>query len=279
MTDEEEGRVAMESTMITNEGSDADNSHTTTTTTDDALMKGTTTITTTNDNTTTTTATTTATTTTTTTTTKATEAAIGDDCDVVVEDGRKKRCRNCTSVSDEPFDVEDVKALVHNGGVPHKDYVTKSYTIGYLLDEAKGEDLYIHKHLNELILVGLAPSHPAMANTITKVTFDSNDRDLLAMKLTGTSNKKGALKTRPITPVCQVICEDGSAYVVCASVAGVLVEINKRAHANPGLVTHKSRTEGYLFIIQPTRHGLNTVQEALVSTEVYEERQNSKRLE
>eukprot|EP01116_Phalansterium_solitarium_P014750 TRINITY_DN32555_c0_g1_i1.p1 TRINITY_DN32555_c0_g1~~TRINITY_DN32555_c0_g1_i1.p1 ORF type:complete len:174 (-),score=37.71 TRINITY_DN32555_c0_g1_i1:103-624(-) len=128
--------------------------------------------------------------------------------------------------------------------------VLDRYYLQYYANDIGGEkqDHYVYQHLNQLLVVGLARTHPAVAGgvTVSKVEFNTgNKRD----RPNG-SGKKGGILLQPDSALCVLTCSDGATYTVRSCVRGSLLELNERLSAQPQLLNDKCETDGYVAIIQ-----------------------------
>ncbi|CEM34452.1 unnamed protein product [Vitrella brassicaformis CCMP3155] len=151
-------------------------------------------------------------------------------------------------------------------------FVQRYFTRLYCLDAAgcPGEDHYVLQHVNHLLVVGLAPSHPLVAaqpppgGGQLRLRFTE---EALASQVSG-KRKRGSLSLKPETTIC--VCEvdspsdaDGTRHVLSydirACVNGDLVEVNERLVDNPLLLwDERQEGEGWVAIIKAsqraTRH-------------------------
>lgn len=116
-------------------------------------------------------------------------------------------------------------------------------------------DQCIMFHSNRVCLLTLAPSHPVITEnkTIERVehTFEGYEKiDRLASQCQGKS-KKGGQKLQKNSPICALICTDGTKYVITACLGSKLVEINQTICSKPQLVKEKPLSDGFIAIIQP----------------------------
>ncbi|KYR03116.1 hypothetical protein DLAC_00611 [Tieghemostelium lacteum] len=113
------------------------------------------------------------------------------------------------------------------------------------------EDFYINIHANELCIVGLAPTHPALKQTIKKITLRDN---LLKSNVQGTK-KRGGHSLFLDTNICEVTCTDQDQsqdheFQIKNCLKGKLVELNKLLSSDPSLLQNYASTRGYLAIIE-----------------------------
>lgn len=116
-------------------------------------------------------------------------------------------------------------------------------------------DQCIMFHSNRVCLLTLAPSHPVILEdkTIVRVehTFEGYEKiDRLSSEPQGKS-KKGSQKLQKNSPICAIICSDGTKYVITACIGSKLIEINQNICTNPNLVKERPLSSGYIAIIQP----------------------------
>eukprot|EP00741_Cyanophora_paradoxa_P011781 tig00020563_g11385.t1 len=127
---------------------------------------------------------------------------------------------------------------------PEERYFARAYYLNEKNQE--GADQYVHQHTNTLCVIGLAPSHAALKRRPVKVEY----REGRNAKCTG-KRKRGSFYVQEHTPVCDVVCEDGSRWTVLARLRGHLVEVNERLLSEPGLLCSHPETQGYVGIIAP----------------------------
>lgn len=109
-------------------------------------------------------------------------------------------------------------------------------------------------HSNRLCLVTLAPTHPVIAEkkTISKIEFNFEGEqkiDRLASQPKG-KKKRGVQKLRKNSPICALLCSDGSKYIVVSGISSRLVEINTQIMTDPNIITRRPLSEGYIAILQ-----------------------------
>ena len=139
-----------------------------------------------------------------------------------------------------------------------------------------GGDLYVRLHYNEVVCVGLAPSHAALragagglpARRVTRVVF----REGIKAPTSKTDRKQGTFLT-PDSHLCFVTLDDGTSLPVCAGVKALVLETNVALEQDPDLLTRAPSTEGWLALLQP--RGKNTQKhnlEATISEDAYRAR-------
>lgn len=103
-------------------------------------------------------------------------------------------------------------------------------------------DQYVYRHANELLVVGVAPSHPLLApgRVVASVTFSDA---LLGIEVSG-KKKHGAPFVEEAAKLCSVVCTDGAVYDLVAAARGFVIEINERLLADPSLLARKVRVCG-----------------------------------
>lgn len=116
-------------------------------------------------------------------------------------------------------------------------------------------DQCIMFHSNRVCLLTIAPSHPVITEnkTIDRIEhkFEGHEKiDRLSSQPQGKS-KKGGQKLQKNSPVCALICTDGSKYVITAGISSKLIEINQLICSKPDLVKKKPLSKGFIAIIQP----------------------------
>ncbi|CAN6481224.1 unnamed protein product [Victoria cruziana] len=114
-----------------------------------------------------------------------------------------------------------------------------------------GHDQYIYRHANGLCVVGLAPTHVALAEEggITAVDFNTGKTDKSEMKVIG-KRKKNAQHLQPNSALCKVIAND-KIFIVRCCVKGSLLEVNDRLLKEPALLNTVAAREGYVAILMP----------------------------
>lgn len=146
-----------------------------------------------------------------------------------------------------------------------EDYPTPSeryYDIRLVSSEGRksffGEvgDQCIMFHSNRICLLTVAPTHPVIAEnkTVERVehTFEGFEKiDRLACQPQG-KRKKGGHKLQKNSPICALICTDGSKYCVTACLPSRLIEINQEICSKPNLVKDRPLSTGFIAILQPS---------------------------
>ncbi|XP_068236531.1 protein Abitram [Palaemon carinicauda] len=127
-------------------------------------------------------------------------------------------------------------------------------------------------HSNKLCLLTLSHHHPVLSEkkNIVKIDFDVGKFNRLENQVSG-KGKRGAQMIGPRSPLCKVICADGSSYTILAGVNGKLVEVNERLGTNPQLLSESPKEEGYLAIVLPPLRNGNVLLNRLLSKEKYKE--------
>lgn len=145
-----------------------------------------------------------------------------------------------------------------------EDYPTPSeryYDIRLVSSEGRksyfGEvgDQCIMFHSNRICLLTVAPTHPIIVEdkTIERVehTFEGFEKiDRLSCQPQG-KRKKGGHKLQKNSPICALVCTDGSKYVVTACLSSRLIEINQQIRTKPNLVKERPLSTGHIAILQP----------------------------
>ncbi|XP_066940305.1 protein Abitram-like isoform X1 [Macrobrachium rosenbergii] len=126
-------------------------------------------------------------------------------------------------------------------------------------------------HSNKLCLITLSHHHPVLSEKkdIVKVNFDVGKFNRLENQVSG-KGKRGAQMIGPRSPVCKVICADGTSYTILAGVNGKLIEVNERLDTNPQLLSESPKEDGYLAIVLPPLRNGNVLLNRLLSKEKYE---------
>lgn len=117
-------------------------------------------------------------------------------------------------------------------------------------------DQCIMFHSNRICLLTLAPSHPVIVGDKNierlEYKFEGFEKiDRLSSQPQGKS-KKGSQKLQKNSPICSIICSDGSKYVVTAGLASKLIEINSLIISKPNLIKDKPLSTGFIAILQPS---------------------------
>ncbi|XP_066940311.1 protein Abitram-like isoform X2 [Macrobrachium rosenbergii] len=102
-----------------------------------------------------------------------------------------------------------------------------------------------------------------------EVNFDVGKFNRLENQVSG-KGKRGAQMIGPRSPVCKVICADGTSYTILAGVNGKLIEVNERLDTNPQLLSESPKEDGYLAIVLPPLRNGNVLLNRLLSKEKYE---------
>lgn len=121
----------------------------------------------------------------------------------------------------------------------------------YRYNYKKGETIEEHLvlvHSNGIVLIQLAPSHPAFAKEIIEVGYNVGQLDRSSNEVKGKS-KRGGLILQEKTQLAVVKCKDGSEYKVISSLPGKLIEVNKALIENPEML--KKEGDGFVAIILP----------------------------
>lgn len=152
----------------------------------------------------------------------------------------------------------------------HKAIVDRYYTRFYFVREnAPDEDHLVLIHSNRICLVGLAPSHAALAKEIMRVDFNIGNCDRSENKVKGKS-KKGAMLLQPTSALAMVHCSDGSQYKVFSCLTGKLVEVNEALGQSPEICA-KGEGDGYIAIVLPKIDMMEAIKGSLLSEEQYRE--------
>ena len=144
-------------------------------------------------------------------------------------------------------------------------YFTRFY---YRKPDADNEDHQILIHSNRICLVGLAPSHIAVAKGIKSVDFNIGNIDRSQNHCSG-KGKKGAMNLQPSSALAIVTCNDDTQYKVISCITGKLIEVNERLIANPELLAQEG--DGYVAICLPKIENADVIKQTLISEELYKE--------
>jgi len=138
----------------------------------------------------------------------------------------------------------------------HRNAIDRYYIKFFALDVGgkSGEDQYVYRHFNKLLVIGVAPTHPLISKqTIKRVNFDVGTRNRLTNQVKG-KQKKGGIHLNPEDELCEVFCGDGAKYVLRSCVRGFLIEINESLLKNPSLLQEKPLSDGFIAIVsQPAK--------------------------
>lgn len=144
--------------------------------------------------------------------------------------------------------------------------VERSYAVGTV-------ELYqqrVYNHSNGVVLVGLAPSHPALQppRRVTAVRFDGGKRDLSKSEVKGKRKRGGAFMGNH-DRLCEVECDDGTSYTLRACVRGSLVEVNERLVQNPQLL-HGPLADAFVAVLIPKEADRITGDKAIIQERLLE---------
>jgi len=123
------------------------------------------------------------------------------------------------------------------------------------------------------MLVGLAPSHPILANKkkVVSVSFPDGEngrRDLTGMQISG-KKKHGSADMDIHSVLCTVTCEDGSSHILYACVRGKLYELNMRLKEQPSLLNDYPEAEGFIAITMCQSQRLDKELSTLMKADAY----------
>ncbi|XP_049935591.1 uncharacterized protein LOC116260495 isoform X2 [Nymphaea colorata] len=130
--------------------------------------------------------------------------------------------------------------------------VDSNFVHYFVVDFLKpGHDQYIYRHANGLCVVGLAPTHVALAEEggITAVDFNTGKTDKSEMKVIG-KRKKNAQHLQANSALCKVFAND-KLFIVRCCVKGSLLEVNDKLLREPTLLNTAAAREGYVAILMP----------------------------
>ncbi|TMW60424.1 hypothetical protein Poli38472_000466 [Pythium oligandrum] len=127
------------------------------------------------------------------------------------------------------------------------------------------EDHYVHMHSNRICVVGVAPTHPVMAEEIESIEFSNN---VLDSRVSG-KKKKGGQFLLPESILCHIRCKSGASYAIRSCMRGTLLEVNESLVANPRLLQEKPISDGYLVVVQPKTNEIIDIQESLLTKDEY----------
>ncbi|GAM17757.1 hypothetical protein SAMD00019534_009320 [Acytostelium subglobosum LB1] len=115
------------------------------------------------------------------------------------------------------------------------------------LNRKTGEDMYVNRHSNGLCVVGLAPTHPALAKKITRFEYTN----VIANNSVQGTQKKGGTTLHKDTVVARLTCDDGTVYDLYSCIKGKLLETNKYLSTDVTSLQTQAGTNGYLLIAEP----------------------------
>jgi len=147
------------------------------------------------------------------------------------------------------------------------------------------EDLYVRLHYNEVVCLGLAPTHFALQSSSSSSASASSSSRLEGVQAAAAapgqggradvgegqplrrvtrvayrggfkapqskSDRKAGTFLEPNSLVCDVTLDDGTSFAVRAGVKALLLETNGALEKDPDLLTRAPSTEGWLALLQP----------------------------
>jgi glycine cleavage system H lipoate-binding protein len=108
---------------------------------------------------------------------------------------------------------------------------------------------YAFLHTNKLFMIGLAKEHEILINNLNmyKISFDILTKGN-ALEVRG-KKKKGGMRVKPGSPICEIFCENQVSFIVNALVDGSIIELNENIEKNPNLIKEYPESKGYIAII------------------------------
>uniref|UniRef100_A0A7S3LR36 C3H1-type domain-containing protein n=1 Tax=Aplanochytrium stocchinoi TaxID=215587 RepID=A0A7S3LR36_9STRA len=131
------------------------------------------------------------------------------------------------------------------------------------------EDVFVHMHSNGICAIGLAPGHGALnkkKRKVTKIDFIVNEKNIADFKVSG-KRKKGGIWFVASHPLCTIECDDGSKYLVKASIRCKLYEVNLTLLDCPENIYTSS---GHLVVVAPKKEEISEMRTNLVGKSEYE---------
>ncbi|KAK8792705.1 hypothetical protein WA171_002657, partial [Blastocystis sp. BT1] len=136
----------------------------------------------------------------------------------------------------------------------------------------RGNDISICMHSNTICIVGLAFGHEILVagKKCVGVAFGKgkDHRPLLNNEVQG-KRKKGGIWVEEGTVLCDITCDDGSVYSICACLRGRLLEVNSRLLEEPWLLNQKPRTDGFIALFIPKVTDVMNIQKSLLTAQEY----------
>jgi hypothetical protein len=123
----------------------------------------------------------------------------------------------------------------------------------------------VYNHSNGVVVVGLAPSHPALQppRVVTAVRFDGGKRNLAHTEVKG-KRKRGGVFMQQHDRLCDIELDDGSVHTIRACVRGYLVEVNDRLAAEPAILADAS--SNFVAVFMPKEADRITGDKGLIQT-------------
>eukprot|EP01062_Namystynia_karyoxenos_P040704 TRINITY_DN29652_c0_g1_i1.p1 TRINITY_DN29652_c0_g1~~TRINITY_DN29652_c0_g1_i1.p1 ORF type:complete len:302 (+),score=57.00 TRINITY_DN29652_c0_g1_i1:71-907(+) len=133
-------------------------------------------------------------------------------------------------------------------------YFTDRYYTTIPVEAPGGGDQYVALHSNNLCVVGVRPTHPALAGgRVVRVDFPQSrsGKDRGEVHVQG-KRKRGALFCQENTVLCEAVLGSGERVKVASCIRGTLIEINERLAAEPELL-RRFEDDGWVGILKPTQ--------------------------
>lgn len=117
----------------------------------------------------------------------------------------------------------------------------------YYIEEA-AEGQYVHRHLNGILILGLAKTHELRTtSSLLKVEFDPVVLRTVS-EISGKRKKGGTLISKGDL-ICTVTTEDGVEHRVVSGIEGKPIEVNTLLEKSPNLIQSDGDNSGYLVMM------------------------------
>ncbi|KAF4677073.1 hypothetical protein FOL47_003524 [Perkinsus chesapeaki] len=138
-----------------------------------------------------------------------------------------------------------------------------------------GHHQYVHRHSNNIFLVGAAPTHVMFTeNPGAKVKSVTYREGMTTTQVTG-KRKRGAISVNPTTVLADVTLDNGKVYPLCACIKGDIIETNTRlcgGDAAKLMTPDYCETEGFVAILLLKLSRLNDGSQGLITEAEYLEK-------
>uniref|UniRef100_A0A7S1F6E2 Protein Abitram n=1 Tax=Noctiluca scintillans TaxID=2966 RepID=A0A7S1F6E2_NOCSC len=145
------------------------------------------------------------------------------------------------------------------------DTLERSFVRKYRLGHDANGDLYLLRHPNGLLVVGLAPSHPLLQPGAPNVLSASFTDNVSSSEVHG-KRKRGGVKLGVKTSVLKLTF-DGGELLIPAGAEGKLIEMNERLLQEPHLLQQEPQGEGFIVIVQPLAEQANRWSKGLLDSD------------
>eukprot|EP01063_Lacrimia_lanifica_P028740 TRINITY_DN4254_c0_g1_i1.p1 TRINITY_DN4254_c0_g1~~TRINITY_DN4254_c0_g1_i1.p1 ORF type:complete len:237 (+),score=122.94 TRINITY_DN4254_c0_g1_i1:48-713(+) len=154
--------------------------------------------------------------------------------------------------------ADEARLRLHAARPKFEYHTERYYTNLPLAAQEGGGAQYLALHLNDLVVVGVAPEHPAVQEPITHVNFNvgkkGEDR-LAALKPRG-KKKAGGQYLKRDSKIAVLTGASGAQYKVVAGVDCTLVELNEALISTPDLVRQSPTDQGWVGVAIPAHKAL-----------------------